>query len=99
MAMVDSMHNFRTFMDLEEFEMQKSPSNCIFNIAYRYFTPGSNVGIYSSNIHNQTNTVMSLNSYNVIARTVMSEIRWTIIIKEGDKIIDNRDEVWKKFSF
>lgn len=85
--------SFKTLAKDEGFKMQQSTSNCILNIASKYFAFGSNVGIVYSTSRNTTNHVLSKNSYNVITSTVMSEMRWTIFMKNGKTYDDGRSKV------
>lgn len=70
-------------------DMQQSVSKCILSIANEYFSFGSNVGIISSNFHNKTNRIMTRNTYNVITATVMTEMRWAIVVKDGSTYVDD----------
>lgn len=75
------------------FEMQQSASNCILNIANKNFVFGSNVGIVASTSHSRINHVLSTNSYDVIRSTVMSEMRWTIFMKDESRYVDRGNKV------
>lgn len=75
------------------FIMQQSVCKCILQIAKTYFVHESNIGVISSNFHNLTNQILTTNSYNIIAAAVMTEMRWTIVMKDGSKFARDEDGV------
>lgn len=77
----------------ERYTMQKSVSNCILSIAKTNFRAESIIGIISSNFHNTTNKQLAFNSYNVIVADVMKEMRWNIIIKDGNHFNGERQVI------